>query len=208
MRSTTPPACACATTRSRSTSCCTVCPRRRSRRKLAALDARRLASSRIDRMVNAKKLLRSLIVFAPGLQGARFRAEARLLRTLRKPYQPEFAGLRDLPLHDPLVLDVGCSRGIAVESILAMRPDARVIGFEANAMVAAETKRWFARDPRVEILPFGLGSRPGSVDIHVPRYRNYRFDGFGSFDRAGAERLMVNDWLYWFDPRHMQVETV
>jgi FkbM family methyltransferase len=158
-------------------------------------------------MINAKKLMRSLIVFTPGLQGARFRAEARLVRTLRRPYQPEFAGLRALQLQNPLVLDIGCNRGISLQTILAMRPDARVIGFEANAMLAAETKRWFAADPRVEILPFGLGSHSRSIDIHVPRYRNYRFDGFGSFDRAGAERGVVKDWLYWFDPRHVHIET-
>ena len=159
-------------------------------------------------MVDAKKLLRSLIVFTPRLQGARFRAEAMLVRALRRPYRPEFAGLRALPLREPLVLDVGCNRGIAVETILAMRPDARVIGFEANAMLAADTKRWFAHDPRVEILPFGLGSRASSIDIHVPRYRNYRFDGLGSFDRSLAERIVVNGWLYWFDPRHLHTETV
>lgn len=159
-------------------------------------------------MTGAKKLLRSLLVFAPRLQDARFRAEARFIRAFRRPYQPEFAGLRALLVHDPLVLDIGCNRGISIETILAMRPDARVIGFEANALLAADTKKWFAGEPRVEIRPVGLGDRAGSMDIYVPRYRNYRFDGLGSFDRSLAEKVLVNDYVYGFDPRRMQIETV
>jgi len=158
--------------------------------------------------VNAKRLMRSLIVFAPRLQGLRFRAEARFIRALRRPYRPEFAGLRALPLQSPLVLDIGCNRGISVETILAMRPDARVTGFEANAMLAADTKRWFAADRRVEILPFGLGSLASAIDIHVPRYRHYRFDGLGSVDASVAERMVTDGWLYGSDPRHLHLETV
>ena len=129
-------------------------------------------------VIRAKKLLRSLLVFAPRLQDTRFRAEARFIRAFRRPFRPEFAGLRALALQDPLVLDIGCNRGISIETILAMRPDARVIGFEANAFLAADTKRWFAAEPRVEIRPVGLGNRASSIDIHVPRFRNYRFDGW------------------------------
>src|SRR5688572_9857878 len=109
-------------------------------------------------MLDAKKLMRSALIFAPRLQGARFRSEARIVRALRRPYQSEFAGLRALPLKDPLVLDVGCNWGISMASILAVRPDARIIGFEPNAALAADTTRWFASDQRVEIRPFGLGS--------------------------------------------------
>jgi FkbM family methyltransferase len=159
-------------------------------------------------MLNANKLLRSLIVFAPALQDARFRAEARMVRTLRRPYQPEFAGLRALALDSPLILDIGCSRGISMQTILAMRPDARIIGFEANAALAEKTKRWFAADPRVEILPFGLGSETSSIDLYLPRYRNYQFDGFGSAHRWAVEWMMNSNWLYWFDPRHVRIETV
>jgi FkbM family methyltransferase len=159
-------------------------------------------------LAGAKKLVRSLIVFAPRLQGARFRAEARFVRAFRRPYRPEFAGLRALSLENPLVLDIGCNRGISIETILAMRPDARVIGFEANSLLAADTRRWFAAESRVEIHPFGLGSLANSIEIHVPRYRNYRFDGLGSFDRSMAERLIANDCLYWFDPQHLHTETI
>jgi len=159
-------------------------------------------------VLRAKKLLRSLLVFAPRLQDTRFQVEARFIRVFRRPYQPEFAGLRALALQDPLVLDIGCNRGISIETILAMRPDARVIGFEANSLLAADTKRWFAGEPRVEIRPVGLGNRAGSIDIHVPRYRHYRFDGLGSFERSLAEKVLVNDYVYWFDPRHVRIETV
>jgi FkbM family methyltransferase len=159
-------------------------------------------------MVDPKKLLRSLLVFAPGLQDARFRAEAKLVRALRRPYQPEFAALPHLPIDNPLVLDIGCYRGISIETILAMRPDARVIGFEANAALAADTKRWFAAEPRVEIHGFGLGSEDSALEIHVPRYRGYRLDGLASFDPTSGERLVKNGLLYWFDPSQLHTDTI
>ncbi|HEX2542786.1 MAG TPA: FkbM family methyltransferase [Caldimonas sp.] len=157
-------------------------------------------------MFDGKKLMRSALVFAPGLQGARFRAEARIVRALRRPYRPEFKGLRALPFKDPLVLDIGCNRGISVQSILAVRPDARVIGFEANAALAADTTRWFASDRRVEIRPFGLGSHAHSIVMHVPRYRGYRFDGLGSLDRSYAERSVGSGWVYGFDRKHLHLD--
>jgi len=159
-------------------------------------------------MVGVKKLLRSLLVFAPGLQGARFKAEALFIRAFQRPYQPEFEGLRALRLRDPLILDVGCYRGISIETILAMQPDARVVGFEANSLLAADTKRWFALDPRVEIRSVGLGNQASSIEMHVPRYRSYRFDGLGSFDRSLAEKVLANDYVYWFDRRHLRTETI
>jgi FkbM family methyltransferase len=157
-------------------------------------------------MVDMKKLLRSALVHAPGLQAARFKAEARWVRMSRRPYQPEFAGLRVLPLTQPLVLDIGCYRGISIETILAMRPDARVIGFDVNSALAAETRRWFAADPRVEIRSMGLGSRASEIDIHVAHYRGYRFDGLASFDPTWGEKLVAKGLLYGFDPRHLRTE--
>ena len=156
--------------------------------------------------MDAKKLLRSALVFAPRLQGARFRSEARIVRALRRPYQPEFAGLRALPIKNPCILDVGCNWGISMQSILAVRPDARIIGFEANAALAAATARWFASEQRIDIRPFGLGSHARSIVLHVPRYRDYRFYGLGSMDRSYAQRSVDEGLVYGFDAKHLHLD--
>lgn len=153
-----------------------------------------------------KKLLRSLLVYAPWVQDLRFRAEARVLRAIDRPFRAEFAGLRALPMQAPLVLDIGCNRGISMSTILSMKPDARVIGFEANPDLAAATARLFADDPRVEVLPVGLGERALEHTLHVPVYRGYRFDGLGSFDAGHAGALFDGRLLYWFDAHRLVFE--
>jgi len=155
---------------------------------------------------DAKKLMRSLLVFAPWIQDLRFRGEARVLQALGQPFRAEFAGLRALTLTDPLVVDIGCNRGISISTFLSMRPDARVVGFEANPDLAAATKAMFSRDPRVEIRSMALGDRPAKLTLHVPVYRGYRFDGLGSMDAQTARALFDGRLLYWFDPRRLVVE--
>lgn len=155
---------------------------------------------------DAKKLLRSLLVYAPWVQDVRFRAEARVLRALRRPFRAEFAGLRTLPIDDPLVLDIGCNRGMSIETILSMKPRARVIGFEANPDVAAATAALFANRTQVEIRPVGLGDAAAEHTLHVPVYRGYRFDGLGSFDPWLASALFDGRLLHWFDPKRLVVE--
>ena len=155
---------------------------------------------------DAKKLLRSLLVFAPWIQDLRFTTEARVLRALKKPFRPEFAGLRALTVDDPLVLDIGCNRGISIETILSMMPRARVIGFEANPDVARATAALFADRPQVEVRPIGLGAAAEEHTLHVPVYRGYRFDGLGSFDPWLASALFDGRLLYWFDPKRLVIE--
>ena len=147
-----------------------------------------------------------MLVYAPWVQDLRFRAEARFLAAIRRPFRAEFAGLRALRETSPLVLDIGCNRGIAISTILSMKPDARVIGFEANPDVAAATRRQFAHDPRVEVRSTGLGDRVSALTLHVPVYRGYRFDGLGAMDAATARALFDGRLLYGFDPRRLVVE--
>ncbi len=156
--------------------------------------------------MDGKKLLRSLLVFAPGVQDFRFRAEAKVLAALRRPFRAEYAGLRAIPEPSPLVLDVGCNRGVSIATILSMKPGARVVGFEANLDVAAATRRQFARDARVEIVATGLDETPSERTLYVPVYRGYRFDGLGSFDEAWARALFDGRLLHWFDERRLVVE--
>ena len=153
-----------------------------------------------------KKVVRSVLVFAPWVQDLRFAAEARVLRSLARPFRPEFGGLRALPMADPLLVDVGCNRGMATSTMLSMKPGARVVGFEANPDVAAATRAMFAGDPRVDIRAFGLGERPSEHTLHVPVYRGYRFDGLGSFDPVLAKALFDGRLLHWFDPKRLAIE--
>ncbi len=156
--------------------------------------------------LDVKKVLRSLLVHAPWVQDLRFRTEARVLAVLRRPYRAEFAGLRTIEARDPLVLDIGCNRGIAISTILSMKPGARVMGFEANPDVAAATKAQFAHDARVQIVSTGLGDAPSEMTLHVPVYRGYRFDGLGSMDAHAARALFDDRLLYGFDRARLVVE--
>jgi FkbM family methyltransferase len=147
-----------------------------------------------------------MLVFAPWVQDLRFAAESQVLRTLRRPFRAEFAGLRALRLSDPLVLDVGLNRGIATDTIRTMMPTARIVGFEANPDLAAATAARLRDDPRVEVRAAALGTRTTTGTLHIPVYRGYRFDGYASFDRGFAGKLFDDRMLYGFDPAHLVIE--
>ena len=145
-------------------------------------------------------------MFFPRVQDLRFGAEARFLRVMRLPFRAEFAGLRSLRLRDPLVVDIGCNRGISISTIRSMIPNARVIGYEANPDLAAATATRFEDDPRIEIRAVALGTAVEGATLYVPVYRGYRFDGLASFDRATARALFSGDLLYGFDPARLVIE--
>jgi FkbM family methyltransferase len=154
-----------------------------------------------------KKLLRSMLVFAPWIQDLRFATESRLLRATRRPFRAEFAGLRALRLSDPVVLDVGLNRGIAAETIRTMMPTAWIVGFEANPDLAEATAARLRSDRRIDVRAVALGSSAATGTLYIPVYRGYRFDGYASFDRAFATKLFDRHMLYGFDPAHLVVKS-
>ncbi len=111
------------------------------------------------------------------------------------------------PGEGQVLVDAGANRGDAIQSMLMKQPLCRVVAFEPNPVLVEKLKRIYRNDPRVRIEAAGLGSKDIDIDLHLPFYRNYMFDGLASFRKENAR-----DWLrtriYGFRPEHLSIRKV
>jgi FkbM family methyltransferase len=155
---------------------------------------------------SVRTLLRSAQTSFPWAADARHEVQHHVRRTLRRPYEKDFAALRLLDLgRDPLLLDVGANRGQSIDSLALVCRRARIIAFEPNADLAGRLRRRYARRTNVEIRAVGLGDETGEFTLYVPVYKNYVFDGLASFSEEDA-RTWLEGNLVRFRPERLRIE--
>lgn len=158
-------------------------------------------------IVDGAKLVRTGQTLFPGLADAKYSAQRRYRRTFRRPCEADFGALKTLGL-DPegLFVDGGANRGQSIEAIRLTYPNAAIVAFEPNPKRIVPLAAEYA-DDRTQIVGMGLGAEPGFVELHIPSYRGYVFDGLASVDRAEAA-----DWLpkniYKFREERLRIESV
>ena len=156
--------------------------------------------------MSLRKLLRSIQVFFPLLQDARFALARYRQQTARRLIEPEFAALRLFDWGEaPLFLDVGGNRGLATEAMRRLVPDARLIVFEPNPLLYHRLAKLYDHAPAITCMDTALGDASLDAVLWVPIYRNWIFDGLGSLDRREAAEWLNDDRLYFFDPRHLRL---
>lgn len=137
------------------------------------------------------KFFRSIQVHFPFLQDLKFSTQRRLRTILDHTHEKEFELIKMFsnPSNNVFV-DIGANRGDAIHSILMREPDASVVAFEPNGLLASKLNRLYGKDHRVRIHNCGLGDSSNSFELYVPFYNNYMFDGLASFKEKNAR-----DWL-------------
>lgn len=157
-----------------------------------------------------KKYFRYLQTYVPFLHDWRFNLRIKRILRSKVPHDPDFWYLRQLncPADRPDLLDIGANRGEALASILALGPaEAQIHAFEPNPLVCEKLRRQLGHSDRVEIHHAGLGSQQGNLELHVPVYRNWHFDGLASFiPEAGANWLRARMWR--FREKHLRVKRI
>ena len=155
------------------------------------------------------KSLRTLQSQVPALKPLKESAQIFTRRLLRAPHEPDFRAIPKLGLGaGSCFLDIGGNYGQSVSSILTLVPDARIISFEPNPLLAERLRRRFANMPNVEVHASGLGDRQGSSTLYVPVYRGYVYDGLASLDREQAREWLSRDTVYFFDPDKLHLEEI
>jgi len=138
-----------------------------------------------------KKIFRSIQVYFPFLQDFRFSTQRKINRLMGKPHEQDFALLKKFPSNGELLfVDIGTNRGDAIQSMLTMRNNCSVVGFEPNPIVYKKTLSLYKNSKKVTIHNCGLGKEKGSFTLYLPFFRNFMFDGLASFNKAEAA-----DWL-------------
>ncbi len=154
-----------------------------------------------------KKFLRSIQTLFPFLHDLRFKFEFLLLRFLKKPHEHDFEALKLFKANpDEVFLDIGTNRG---ESLLSMDivhgSKNKIIGFEPNPHVYKRAKNSIGRKKHIEIHNCGLSDQHGKLNLNVPFYRKWMFDGLSSFDYSSAHDWLENRlWRYKEENLHMK----
>lgn len=156
-----------------------------------------------------KKLLRSIQTYFPFLHDLRFANKFFWMRLLNKPHEEDFNAMHFFnPKPNELFLDIGSNRGEAILSMLiSTKSENKIIGFEPNELVFKKLSKYYQKNNRVILHNIGLADKNDKLELYVPFYRKWMFDGLSSFDFNSA-----NDWLksriYGFNEKQLSIKTV
>lgn len=155
-----------------------------------------------------KKIFRSLQVYFPFLQDMRFRTQMRLHKMMGVPHEEDFSLLKHFPDNGEVTfVDIGANRGEAIQSMLTMKKNCKVVGFEPNPIVFAKTAAIYKNSKQVKLHNCGLGSSKGAFTLYLPFFRKFMFDGLASFKKEEA-----SDWLkgriFGYSDKHMHIKEV
>ncbi len=152
-----------------------------------------------------KRQLRTLQTYAPWIRTAKFGFYNFTTRQFGLNIQPELHLLKHLP-EPGLVLDIGANWGQTICAVRRFCPNARIVSFEPNGLLAEYLQRRFARDDRVEIHQLALADMAGESTLHVPVYRGFVFDGLASIHREQASGWLNADRIANFDPGKLSLQ--
>ena len=88
-------------------------------------------------------------------------------------------------------VDIGSNRGEAILSMLLVSGfKCSIIGFEPNPLIFGKLKKHYNSNERVTVHNLGLAEKNQELDLFIPFYRKWMFDGLSSFKYESA-----NGWL-------------
>ena len=158
----------------------------------------------------AKRAVRTWQTLFPGLVDLKFDAQRLLRNALRYPFERDF---RALPLllgglgRPPLVVDVGANRGQSIDAVRLFFPDAEIHAFEPNPVLYERLRRRHAAEAdRVRLHNLALASRPDELELHVPSYNGFVFDGLASLSEQEARSWLSPETLVGFRASRLKVD--
>lgn len=153
-----------------------------------------------------KRQLRNLQTLAPWVRPMKFGLYNFATRHFGARIDPDFLILNHLPKIG-LALDVGGNWGQSICAIRRLRPEARVESFEPNPILAERLAKVFGADTKVAVHNLALSSQPGVMQLHVPAYRNFVYDGLASLDVEEARTWLNPRRVASFDPAKLSIRS-
>jgi FkbM family methyltransferase len=161
----------------------------------------------VDKKV--KKVIRTLQSELPFLKGAKDNFYRHTRRFLHRPHESDFKALALIPdLLDGCYVDVGANHGQSIESIRLVKPQAKIVSFEANPLLAARLVARYKHNKSVRIMPQGLSDSSGHLTLFVPIYKGFVYDGLASLDRKAATSWISGETVLAFSPAKLSIEEV
>lgn len=101
-------------------------------------------------------------------------------------HEEDYLFLRHLK-NDGIIIDCGVNYGQSIRSFLAVKPDAEIIGFEANPELCDVLKSMCNKNHNIRIITKGVADEPGTTDFfYVPKSLKVS----GSFLRNDIEKRL------------------
>jgi len=155
-----------------------------------------------------KKPIRTLQSYFPFLKDAKDQFYLSYRRRLRIPSEHFFAAIALFGgRFAGCYVDIGGNQGQSIESIRLYAPAARIVSFEPNPNLAAKLVRRYRNDPLIEVRDIGLSDEVTRLNLHVPSYRGFVYDGLGSLDFDAAKSWISSKTVYFFHPEHLVVNS-
>ena len=134
----------------------------------------------------------------------RFYFHARHL--LRIPHENDFKALKLIrSSSEECYVDVGANRGQSIESTLLFKPDAQVVSFEPNPLLAQELERQYRSRKNIRIVSKGLADSVGQFTLFVPQYKRIICYDLASLDRESATNWINGQRVFGFDPAKLNI---
>jgi FkbM family methyltransferase len=155
-----------------------------------------------------KKFARTLQVNFPFLQDMKFGFKRAYAQAFNVPAETDFAGLPLINGVNAMVfIDAGANRGETIQAIKLGARNAKIIGFEPNPIVFKKLQGVYGKDPNVTLHNVGLGDEEGNLELNIPYYKNFMFDGLASFKPEEALGWLRTR-IFFFKESHLSLRKV
>lgn len=148
-----------------------------------------------------KKLFRSIQVNFPRQQDFISRLKQSGRNLFKRPHEEAFNALQLFDFEeDRLFVDIGSNRGQSINSMrLFADKGTQIIAFEANPELSEKLSKRYDKDNSIKIYNYGLSSNQGALDLHIPFYKKWMFDGLASFNHKAASSWLKSNILFYQD---------
>lgn len=148
-----------------------------------------------------KRIFRNIQTLFPFLQDVRFNLESHLRVFFKNVHDEDWKAFGLLNVGNGVVVDVGANRGQSLDSFQIIMRGRPIVSFEPNVRLASRLARLHASDEKIRVEPVALSNKNGHERLHMPKYRNWVFDGLASLDEAEAMTWLNAERLWRFDPK-------
>lgn len=130
----------------------------------------------------------------------------RYLRSMRQvPFEYEFEVLKHLVPNDKCAVDVGANQGQTIDAVRLYHKVTKVYAFEPAKQPFEKLQTLFKSDVNLNLYNLGLGKAEALLELYVPYYRNFKYDGLSSFTEERAANWLNEDTVWRFNPKLLNV---
>ncbi|MCA1995006.1 MAG: FkbM family methyltransferase [Coleofasciculus sp. S288] len=156
-----------------------------------------------------KKVLRSILFNFSSIYDFVSKNRYWLNYYLKIVHEKDFEAFKLITDNSPqLFLDVGANVGMSALSILIVKPNAKIISFEANPINYPHLDKIANQFSSFEYKKFGLADENKSLIFYCPVYNNKTMTTLASFDYEEAKNWLNSDTVYGFDSNKLKIESI